>query len=102
MQYVIKSKLEQIVDGDFTQYIFKYLDNTNDDVYFSCIRTPNWTFNKPMKIGDIGFLTCNIVYKGDKYTKNGKECSYKQDACYFKDFNKIEEEKEHVEFKFEL
>lgn len=71
--------------GQYTIYVFK----TSDNKLIMCTKLPNWGFYD-IKIGDVGFLTYNVIIAGETYydSNTGETKKYKYSNIYFKDFIK--------------
>jgi hypothetical protein len=83
--------LAQLVASDvdnqgYTTYVFKCLEDEMAGKYIMCTRYPNWN-HRPVKLGEIGFLTFSEVVAGVDTWYNGKKMiPYRYSAIQFLKF----------------
>lgn len=91
-RYTILAKLEAKREGQYTQYVFKNLDEPDNswDRYILCTRCPNWECHEDIQIGIEGYLTFEPVEAGSQYynPNSAEYCLYKYSGIYFINFVK--------------
>lgn len=71
-------------EGNYIVYVFKNLTNNS---YIMCTKLPNWQV-PDINIGDIGFLTTQLILAGEKYFDRTSNTSmfYRFSNIYFINF----------------
>lgn len=81
---VVYAKLIAIKEGNYTNYVFKNLDNSS---YIMCTKLPNWK-TPDISIGSKGYLMYVEVSAGEKYYDLSTETQhiYNYSNIYFDNF----------------
>lgn len=104
IRHTIYGQLVAVQEEQYTQYVFKNLDETEDswDRYIMVTKCPNWqSFTKP-ELGQNGYLTFEPVDAGNTYYNVNTDSyeQYKHTAYYFIDFVKEQQKIDVKDFKF--
>ena len=90
--FTIKCQLVAIQEGQYTVYVFDNLNHTlsSIDKYIMCTKLPNWQYNTPLNIGDVGYLQYEYAEAGTLYYdhSNNTHVPYKYSNFYFLTFIK--------------
>ena len=89
--------------GQYTVYVFKNLDETDNSLlrYITVTKLPNWNC-KSLEIGSTGYIECEYVNAGDSYyeTATGNVQKYNYTVCYLINFIEKQEDLTTKEFEF--
>jgi len=103
MRVTYLGEVVAIQPGQYTNYVFKNLDESDNSLlrYITVTRLPNWNC-KNLEIGDTGYFECDYVNAGDNYyqTSTGNTGTYNYTVCYLLNFIEKQEKINQKEFNF--
>jgi len=104
VRYTILAELVAKRDGQYTDYVFKNLDEPDNswDRYIKVTRLPNWECYEKMEIGIRGYLTFEPVEAGSQYfdSHSSEYNLYRYSGIYFISFVKEPDKQPDINYKF--